>query len=191
VRPAPPPPAPPPSPKTHYDLFPLTLAAGPPPRGPFSIDTRALRAEFRRLQAAVHPDTQPAGLRAAAEAKSSQLNDAFRTLADPLSRAQYLLTLRGVDLAGDEAARVDDVELLMTVMDAREAIEDAAEEADLEETRVANEERMAACVAVLGEAFAADDVERAKREAVRLRYWSNIADALRDWEKGHRSVLTH
>ena len=90
-----------------------------------------------------------------------------------------------------EAARVDDVELLMTVMDAREAIEDAVEEADLGETRVANDERMAASVAVLGEAFAADDVERAKREAVKLRYWCNIADALRDWEKGHPSVLAH
>jgi molecular chaperone HscB len=193
VRPPTSTPAPPPQTKTHYDLFPLTLPAGPPPNGPFSIDTRALRAEFRQIQAKIHPDTQPAHLRPGAEVESSQLNEAFRTLADPLHRAQYLLRLRGIDLAGDEAARVDDAEMLMQVMDAREAIEDAAEEEDLEETRVENEKRIEACVRALGEAFESKEVDfkRAKREAVRLKYWTNIAEALQNWEKGKSSVLMH
>lgn len=175
----------PPSALSYYALFPQTLSTGPPPSGPFHIDVRALRREFLQLQAASHPDFHhhaassggdgdPSGRhsesRRKAEAVSAHINAAYKTLSNPLLRAQYLLHERfGVDLAGDEASEmaIPDQDLLMTVLEARETIENAESEEDLEEVQQENDERIKESEELLGEAFAKDDVEMAKSEAIR------------------------
>jgi molecular chaperone HscB len=54
-----------------------------------------------------------------------------------------------------------------------------------------NDERIAASEEALDKAFAEDDIETAKREAVRMRYWVNIRDSLNNWEQGKPVVLEH
>jgi molecular chaperone HscB len=83
-----------PIPQTHYEFFPKTLPRGPPPSGPFHIDTRELRKEFLQLQAVAHPDRHPAHLKSRAEGTSARINEAYKTLQNPLLRTQYLLSLR-------------------------------------------------------------------------------------------------
>ncbi|KAF4972193.1 hypothetical protein FZEAL_9655 [Fusarium zealandicum] len=185
--------APPPSapPTTHYHLFPETLPDGPPPTGHFPIDTRALRREFLRLQARAHPDMHPSGDKLRAEAMSARINDAYKTLANPLLRAQYLLSLRGVDVANDETLKVEEPDLLMLVLEAREEIEEAESEEDLEEPLAANNARIAESEEILERAFQNDNIEAAKHEAVRLRYWVNIKESLDNWEMGKPIVLQH
>jgi molecular chaperone HscB len=102
-----------------------------------------------------------------------------------------LLGLRGIDVAEDETAKVEDPELLMEVLDTREEIENAGEEEELEELKRVNDERIEASEMVLDKAFREDDMERAKREAVRMRYWVNIKESLDGWEKGQPVVLVH
>ncbi|AEO65495.1 361467dd-8020-4fcf-a965-d01972379fb8 [Thermothielavioides terrestris] len=141
-----------------------------------------------------------------AEAHSALLNTAYRTLCSPLLRAQYLLQTRhGVDLAGDEtgsasasasagaggASERNDAALLAEVLEAREAIEEAECEADLEEVRAANERRVRECEQKLGAALEADDVPAAVEQAVRLRYWVNIREGIDEWERGKPVVLQH
>src|SRR5712671_8442 len=66
-----------------------------------NLDTAALEKEFYALSRRLHPD-----MSAQAEAQerewslqqSSLLNDAYRTLKDPIKRTQYLLRLEGVEL---------------------------------------------------------------------------------------------
>lgn len=193
-------------PKTlpYYSLFPQTLPHGPPPSGPFDIDVRALRREFLTLQAASHPDfhhhasttassssnsstSSHSAARARAEATSAHINAAYRTLADPLTRGQYLLREQhGIDLAGDESTGAGNVEqeVLLAVMEAREEIESAKSEEELQELRKMNEERLEETVRRLGEAFERGDVEMAKREGVRLRYWRNVRESIDAWEEG-------
>ncbi|KAI1485785.1 Co-chaperone Hsc20 [Biscogniauxia mediterranea] len=179
-------------PRSHYDFFPKTLPAGPPPRGPFAIDTRELRREFLALQGSAHPDLHPAHLKGRAEAASARINEAYRALEGSLSRAQHVLALRGAaDAAADEAAKVEDPELLMLVLETREAIEEARDEAELEPIRQENERRVRESEDVLERAFAEDDLKRAAREVVRLRYWVNIRECIRNWERGKPVVLEH
>jgi molecular chaperone HscB len=180
-----------PIPQTHYEFFPQTLASGPPPSGPFHIDVRALRREFLQLQAVAHPDRHPQSLKARAEATSARINEAYKTLQNPLLRAQYLLQLRGIDVADDEMAKTEDPELLMEVLDAREEIEMASEEEELDEMKQVNNERIEASEKVLDGAFAGDDMDAAKKESVRLRYWVNIKESLDGWERGKPIVLGH
>ena len=77
------------------------------------VDTKALERSFYAQSRKLHPDrfaAKSAEEQDAALASSSRLNDAYRTLKDPILRTQYLLTLQGVELeeqskAATEAAR--------------------------------------------------------------------------------------
>lgn len=180
------------NPKTYYELFPETLKDGPPPRGSFKIEVPVLRKEFLRLQAATHPDKQSdPRLKRQAEGTSSLLNTAFKTLSDPLMRARYVLSLRGIDLENDETARVDDAELLMEVMEAREVIENATQESDFDEVRQINKSREDESVQRLGSLLENGDFDSATQEAIKLRYWTNIREAIQGWEYGKPVILNH
>ena len=81
-------------------------------------------ARYRELQKVVHPD------RYAASGGHSQrlslqgatlVNEAYQTLKDPLTRAQYLLTLKEAVL-DDHKHTLDDPAFLMQQMELREAL---------------------------------------------------------------------
>ncbi len=91
---------------------------------------------------------------------------------------------------GGEAGQ--DLELLMEVMEAREAVEEAGTEEEVRQLVRENDQTVNASIKVLEEAFEGNDLARAKRESVRLRYWRNIGESLREWEgKGSEHVLQH
>jgi molecular chaperone HscB len=177
--------------QTHYAFFPKALSAGPPPAAPFVIDLNALKREFLQLQARAHPDMHPQSDKKRAEALSARINEAYKTLQNPLLRAQYLLSLKGIEVAEDETAKVEDPALLMEVLEAREQIEEAEKEEDLEEMKDTNDTRIRESESILEEAFKEDDIELAKSEAVKLRYWINIKESIDGWERGKPVVLQH
>ena len=175
-----------------YNLFPKTIPAGPPPKGSFNIDLSQLRREFLQLQAQVHPDKFPTGPdKAKAEGTSASINEAYKTLQNPLLRAQYLLGLRGINFAEDETAKTEDPELLMTVMEVREQVEAAEQEADIQGLKSENDKRIQDEENVLTKAMEKDDMNAAQEAAVRLRYWVNIQGALNDWEPGKPLIMHH
>ena len=67
-----------------------------------NLDVTALERDFYALSRKLHPDlyaqSNEAEKRQWSLEKSSQLNDAYRTLKDPIARTEYLLRLQGVDL---------------------------------------------------------------------------------------------
>ncbi|ORY00234.1 Co-chaperone HscB, C-terminal oligomerization domain-containing protein [Clohesyomyces aquaticus] len=176
---------------THYHFFPQSLPAGPPPHGRFAINLSSLKKEFLQLQARAHPDLHPPERKNKAQALSARINEAYKTLQSPLLRAQYLLSLKGIDVHEDESAKVEDPELLMEVLETRERIEEAKREEELRELREENDGRIERSVDVLEKAFERDDVEVAKSEAVRLKYWVNVKESLDGWERGKPVVLEH
>lgn len=78
-----------------------------------NIDTDSLEKNFYALSRKLHPDRYSIGDLKEREwslEKTSQLNDAYRTLRDPIARTEYLLKLEGVHFeeqskAATEAAR--------------------------------------------------------------------------------------
>jgi molecular chaperone HscB len=78
-----------------------------------TLDVVALEKQFYTMSRKLHPDrfaSKPVAEQEVALAQSSLLNDAYRTLKDPILRTQYLLKLEGVELeeqskAATEAAR--------------------------------------------------------------------------------------
>src|SRR5579863_3559198 len=65
------------------------------------VDLPALEKSFYAQSRKLHPDrfaSKPTAEQEAALAQSSLLNDAYRTLRDPILRTQHLLALEGVEL---------------------------------------------------------------------------------------------
>ena len=75
----------------------------------FAVDTAALERDFHRLSRRLHPDRFA---RASADEQNwslsatALLNDAYRTLRDPVQRTEYLLKLEGFEL-GEESIQKD------------------------------------------------------------------------------------
>ncbi len=77
--------------QTYFDMFSL-------PRK-LTIDTAALERDFYKLSRQLHPDLyarKSAEEQAWSLRQSSLLNDAYRTLKDPVARTAYLLKLEGI-----------------------------------------------------------------------------------------------
>ena len=87
------------------------------------LDEPTLEREFYALSRKLHPDVYTrasAREQAWSLEKTSQLNDAYRTLKDPISRTEYLLLLEGIQLdeqskTATEAARAAGVDKKQTV----------------------------------------------------------------------------
>src|SRR6201996_6015562 len=74
------------------------------------IDLPALEKSFYAQSRKLHPDrfaSKPQAEQDAALAASSQLNDAYRTLRDPIARTEYLLSLHGVQMEEQSRAATD------------------------------------------------------------------------------------
>ena len=113
----------------YFELFSLPTS--------FSIDQTQLSETYRELQKQYHPDKfvmQSDAERLRAMQKSTEINDAYRTLKNNSLRAQYLLLLAGLDIALEQKT-LQDTSFLMQQMEWRETIssfteddEDAMEE---------------------------------------------------------------
>jgi molecular chaperone HscB len=71
----------------------------------YGIDLAEAEGAYQKLSRRLHPDrfaTADPRARRASLAHTVQLNQAWRTLKDPVRRAEYLLELAGVDVAGDD-----------------------------------------------------------------------------------------
>lgn len=107
------------SPDDYFTLFNLAPV--------FDVNPAELATRYRELQRMVHPDRFAAASdaeRMRAVQRAAEVNDAFQTLKDPVRRARYLLTLKGVD-TDDETDTVMDPAFLMEQLDLRERLEQA------------------------------------------------------------------
>jgi molecular chaperone HscB len=110
--------------RNHFELF------GLPER--FRFEQAALERAYHELQNEVHPDRHAAASDAdqrLALQSSARVNEAYRALKDPVARAQYLLSLHGIE-AFSETDTALPVEFLERQLERREAAQDAADSGD-------------------------------------------------------------
>ncbi len=92
----------PPAPSNYFAFFGLPLR--------LNLDVAGLEKDFYALSRKLHPDLN-AGTGSREQEwsleQSSMLNDAYRTLKDPIKRTQYLLHLEGVELEEQSKAATE------------------------------------------------------------------------------------
>jgi molecular chaperone HscB len=139
----------------------------------FDVDLDIVEKRYLGFQRAIHPDrfaAKPAKDRALAERQAVALNEAYEILKDPLRRAAYLLSLKGLDAAVSKDETVRDPELLMEAMEAREALSEAGSVDQVEKLQAKAGADAIAILSDLSKAFAADDLKTANRLTTRLKY---------------------
>lgn len=100
----------------------------------FDLDAQEIDARYRELSRVLHPDRfagASASERRMSLEKAVEVNEAYRTLRDDLTRARALLAVRGW-VAETETA---DPAFLVEMMELREALADARTSRDLEGAR--------------------------------------------------------
>ncbi|HEX4154457.1 MAG TPA: Fe-S protein assembly co-chaperone HscB [Acidobacteriaceae bacterium] len=136
-----------------------------------NVDTAALEKAFYSQSRKLHPDrfaSRPQSDQEAALAASSRLNDAYRTLKDPIARTEYLLSLEGIQLeeqsrAATDAARASGTEKKQVAPP--DLLEEAFElNMQLEEMRMARK---------MGED---DPATRTDLEAARMKFTARLND---------------
>jgi molecular chaperone HscB len=108
----------------YFELFNIPVS--------FDLDLSVLPQTYQQLQRLTHPDKFASGSeqqKLVAIQKNAQVNDAYSVLKSPLSRAEYLLSLRGIDLQHEQQT-IKDTAFLMQQMEWREELAEIAEQTD-------------------------------------------------------------
>lgn len=98
---------------------------GIPPR--FTLDLPEIEKRYRDLSRALHPDKfvgRPASERRMALSKAIEVNEAWRTLKDPVKRVEALMRRAGAQV-GETREGAAPPALLMEMMEQREALSEA------------------------------------------------------------------
>ncbi len=145
------------------------------------LDAAALDRAYFAAQRQWHPDrfvARPPEERARASTEAAALNDAYRVLKDPIARAVYLAGLQGVEMPSD-GKTIDDPDLLMEAMEAREALHEAASPEAVDALAARSRDDMAAALAGLGTLFLRGDRAAIRKTLLRLRYLDKFAEEAR------------
>ncbi len=110
----------------HFSLFGLPVR--------YALDAVALERAYREIQARIHPDRFVNAGEAEKRASmqwTTRVNEAYRTLKDPVLRAKYLLEQAGHDV-GFETNTAMPQAFLMRQLELRESLEEAKDAAALD-----------------------------------------------------------
>jgi molecular chaperone HscB len=180
------------------DLF---TVLGVPPR--YAVDLAAAEASYKDLSRQVHPDrfaTADPRARRASLARTVQLNLAWRTIKDPIRRAEYLLTRAGIDVDSGKKTSHDDGKgtqkigappaFLLEILELNDELNEARMAGDTVKVAFMAEEMRARARGALDTLASSLDsgipvqLEEAARSLVALRYYQRFIDAAARQESG-------
>jgi molecular chaperone HscB len=169
----------------------------------FAIDVKELEQRYKEMTKVLHPDrfarADPQARRASL-GRSVQLNEAWQTLKDPVRRAEYLLSLNGIDIgemsgvgkpghSGEHVTLPVPQVLLMEVLELREVLAEAHAAKDLIETEALIAKvrsRLGTVMDEVAKGFLASPPELATiaTRLVTVRYYRRFLDEARVlWEE--------
>ena len=159
----------------YFTLFQLEPA--------FDIDAENLEQTYRALAARFHPDkfaSASAFEQKQAVMMSSAINDAYRTLKNPIDRAAYLLKTLGIDADAPEHTSFAP-EFLMQQMEWRETLMEARAESDLKTLENLNDEIRAEQEKLfcdLKQSFARQDYDTAAQQVRQGRFLDKLRNEI-------------
>ncbi|KAK6462628.1 hypothetical protein DFJ63DRAFT_166034 [Scheffersomyces coipomensis] len=143
---------------------------------------------------------------------SSIINKAYTILRNPYNRIAHFIKVyhpQKLDITQDEVSKQlisdfnssspqssqDYKDMLMTVLDAHESLEMATNEQDLQDLTLENNERINQSEEILDNLIQSEwpihDWNPILMESIKLKYWVNIQNGIKDWEPGKPVHLTH
>jgi len=163
--------------QNYYQLFSMPVV--------YDIDIRKLESSYRSLHRRVHPDkfsTRPKDEQDLSTNWASVVNQGFAILKDPILRAKYLLSLKGVKM-DDERDKETNLDELAEILEIREQIEKTGEAGSLP-VQPLIDQRFQALVKKITDAFKRSDLETARKLTMKLGYWRNMQLEIQKRQKG-------
>ncbi|KAF0913747.1 hypothetical protein E2562_024621 [Oryza meyeriana var. granulata] len=143
----------------------------------YNIKDNNLEGKYKDWQKKLHPDlvhSKSEKERAFAAEQSALVIDAYRTLRKPLLRALYLLQLEGIHI--DEEKTITDPELLMEMMEIREAVNEASDPQTVEKIQSQIKRKLETWSISFQEAFDKRDFDSAVKATQRMRYYERAVE---------------
>ena len=159
----------------YFTLFQLEPA--------FDIDAENLEQTYRALAARFHPDKFASAStfeQKQAVMMSSTINDAYRTLKNPIDRAAYLLKTLGIDADAPEHTSFAP-DFLMQQMEWRETLMEARAESDLKTLENLSDEIRAEQEKLfcdLKQSFARQDYDTAAQQVRQGRFLDKLRNEI-------------
>jgi molecular chaperone HscB len=164
----------PPSAADHFERLGL-------PRS-FDLDADRLDHSYFDAQRQLHPDrfaTRTPRERTFSQLQAVSLNEAYETLKDPVSRAEYLISLAGMEVVPEGCSLVNEQELLQEVMERREALAEAEAAEVVAELEDEARRDTDGCLRGLSVAFTGGNFAGASRLVTRLKYLGKFTQECR------------
>ena len=158
----------------HFELFQLPEA--------LDIDLAALKKQFLSLQQQYHPDK--ASDKDQALIKSSEINQAYKTLSQVDSRAAYLLSLKKQDYHLDQS--INDFEFLQSALEMREQLDEATSTSQLHTLKIEIQQWIDGLIREFKIDFADEDWAEARDTVRKLRFFQRV---MNDIDKAEDRML--
>ncbi|XP_042230378.1 iron-sulfur cluster co-chaperone protein HscB-like isoform X2 [Homarus americanus] len=114
---------------------------------------------------------------------SSAINKAYRCLNHPVERALYLLDLAGQSL--HEGQLDMDPKFLLEIMEVNEKLAEADNKDTVQAIGQHNQEILDGLLREADVAFSANDIETARKVVAKIKYYNNIYEKVRQFEREH------
>ena len=159
---------------SHFELFNLPTE--------LDIDLALLKSNFLALQQQYHPDKAEDKDRALI--KSSEINQAYKVLANVDSRAAYLLSLKKQDHHLDQS--ISDFEFLQSALEIREQLDEAFDTAELQSLKKEVQQWMDGLVRELKLDYTHEEWADARDTVRKLRFFQKV---MNDIDKAEDQLL--
>lgn len=139
----------------------------------FDLDLAQLERRYKLLQWQLHPDktvTKTEEEKDYSAEHAALLNQAYGVLRRPLSRANYMLMLQGVEAGENFQGTIEDPELLMEILELQEEVEMTSDAKQLNDILHDIQHRHKVVVEKLGAAFRNSNIPLATRLTTELTY---------------------
>ncbi|XP_037466147.1 iron-sulfur cluster co-chaperone protein HscB homolog isoform X2 [Triticum dicoccoides] len=143
----------------------------------YDVKDTNLEGKYKDWQKKLHPDlvhSKSEKERDFAAGQSALVIEAYRTLSKPLPRALYLLQLEGIHV--DEEKTINDPELLMEMMEIREAVSEAGDSETLKKIQSQMKRKLETWSKAFQEAFDKRDFDGAVEATQRMRYYERAME---------------
>lgn len=111
--------------------------------------------------------------------QSMAVNDAYTVLKKPLSRAEYILKLRGIDVNSEEHAVQPSQELLLQSLQDREKLEAITSKTELANMAMVIDTRKKDCLSRVASSLAREHLTDATQYVMELKYLEKLAQEIK------------
>ena len=148
----------------------------------FDLGIKKLDIAYFSLQTKLHPDRfaqKSEKEKMFSMQQSMDVNQAYETLKNPLTRAEYMLKLQGVIINADNSTVKPSQSILMESLETRERLADADSAEEIRALLIETMEAKLSAIDNIKQNFIDGKLEEAAQNTIKLRYLEKLSEEIK------------